>query len=189
VWWERGTKERVRPVEIGVRWDGGAPLPHLLQSEWRTFLAFYMDEPDPTWDGTWVNVVDPTSTNPALIGVIEWLRCTGAVLGGLNDEAFHGHRLWKHGLSKVEGYGAGEVEGSAWIAELERSNRVHEYHRPEAYAKFRHFILAFHDSTFECVAEGFRAFRARDSMPKVLGLLAATIDERSDLPFEMVSSG
>jgi hypothetical protein len=189
VFWQRGTKERVRPVEIGLRWDVGAPLPHLLQSEWRTFLAFYLDEPDPTWDGTWVNVVDPTSGEPALIGVIEWLRCTGAVLGGLNDEAYHGHRLWDQGLSKVGGHGAAEVEGSAWIAELERSNRVHEHHRPEAFTGYRHFILGFHDSTFECVAEGFRAFRVRDSMPHVLGVLAASIDERAELPFEEVGKG
>ena len=34
-------------------------------------------------------------------------------------------------------------------------NRVHEHHRPERYAELRHYVFAFHDSTFECVARGF----------------------------------
>jgi hypothetical protein len=189
VFWKRDTKERVQPIELGVRWDIGAPLPHLLQSEWRTFIAFYLHEPDPTWGRTRVREVEPTSTRADLIGVIEWLGCGGAVLGGPNDEAFHGHRLWDHGLSKVGAYGSAVVENSAWIEELERANRVHAQHRLEAFAAFRHFILGFHDSTFECVATGFRGFRVRESMPRVLGVLAASLDERDDLPFEEVAAG
>jgi hypothetical protein len=183
--WQSGTNERVRPTEVGLRWDGGAPLPHLLQSELRTFLAFYLD--DPSRDGTRGEGVDPTSTKPAPIGVIEWLSCMGAVLGGPNDEAYHGHRLWEQGLSSVGAYRAAEVDGSAWVAELERSSRVHESHRPEAYTEYRHFILGFHDSTFECVAAGFRAFRADDSMPHVLAILAVAVDQRAELPFEEVA--
>jgi hypothetical protein len=36
-------------------------------------------------------------------------------------------------------------------------NRVHEHHQPARFERLRHFVFAFHDSTFECVAEGFRA--------------------------------
>lgn len=181
--------ERVRPVDLGLDWDGGAPLPHLLQSEWRTFLAFFRPDPIPGWDGTTIRIVDPASSNESPIGIIEWIRCTGAVLGGLNDEAYHGHRLWAHGLSDVGIYGAGEVLGSRWISSLETANRVHPEHRPEAYARCRHFILGFHDSTFECVAEGFRSFNVHSSMPEILGLLARTIDHDDELPFEELSRG
>jgi hypothetical protein len=181
--------ERVRLVDLRLDWDGGAPLPHLLQSESRTFLAFFRPDRIPGWDGTTVRVVDPASSDISAIGVIEWLRCAGAVLGGLNDEAYPGHRLWAHGLSDVGIYGAGEVFGSRWISELEKANRVHPYHRPEAYARYRHFILGFHDSTFECVAEGFRSFNVKASMPEILGLLARTIDHDGELPFEEVARG
>jgi hypothetical protein len=34
-------------------------------------------------------------------------------------------------------------------------NSVHPYHRPEGFKSYRHFVLAFHDSTFECIAEGY----------------------------------
>jgi hypothetical protein len=42
---------------------------------------------------------------------------------------------------------------SPWIAALERRNRVHRLHDPERFASRRHFILPFHDSTFECIAD------------------------------------
>jgi hypothetical protein len=129
-------------------------LPHLIQSEWRTFTAFFLHEPEPTWNGTRIRVVDPTSTRADLIGIIEWLGCAGAVLGGPNDEAFHGHRLWDRGRSTIGGYGAAEVENSP---------------------------------SFECIATGFRGFRVRESMPRVLGVLAGSVDERDDLPFEEVA--
>jgi hypothetical protein len=48
---DRDTAEKVEPVDFGLVWDIGAPTPHLIQSEHRTFLAFYLSEPDPAWDG------------------------------------------------------------------------------------------------------------------------------------------
>ena len=186
------SKERVKPVDVGLQWDIGAPMPHLLQSESRTFLTFYLSDPRPDWDGTFVEVIDPTSPAPASLGVIQWLSCRGAVLGGLNDEAYEGHRLWERGLSEVGAYRAAEVMNSAWIAALEVENRVHPYHRAEAYASYRHFILGLHDSTFECVAEGFRTWKAAISMPEMLGTLAARLNDsgfESELAFDEVKRG
>jgi hypothetical protein len=34
-------------------------------------------------------------------------------------------------------------------------NAVHEYHPPEAFNDLTHFVLTFHDTTFECVAATF----------------------------------
>jgi hypothetical protein len=186
-----GSAERVAPLDLGLQWDVGAPLPHLLQSEHRTFLAFYLSDP-PGWDGTFVEIVNPTSPSPEPLGVIEWLRCNGAVLGGPNDEAYHGHRLWSGGLAEVGAYRAAEVANSRWIMDLEKVNRVHPNHRPEAFSSLRHFILGFHDSTFECVAAGFRAYRATISMPEMLAVLATRVDDLgrdSDVPFEQVARG
>jgi hypothetical protein len=35
-------EEYALPLEFPVRWDTGAPLPHLLQSDERTFLFFLL---------------------------------------------------------------------------------------------------------------------------------------------------
>jgi hypothetical protein len=177
------------PVDFGLVWDGGAPTPHLIQAEHRTFLAFYLNEPDPTWDGTQVKLVSPSDENESGLGVIEWLRCGGAVLGGLNDEAFHGHPLWTRGLDDTArlGYASAEVIGSRWISEWEQANRVHPYHSAKRFADRRHFILQFHDSTFECVAEGFIAFRTRQSMPSLLAELVHRVVDDQPLDLEVVA--
>ena len=44
------------PADFPIRWDVGAPLPHLLTSDYQTFLTFYAHEPDPNWDGTYATV-------------------------------------------------------------------------------------------------------------------------------------
>lgn len=159
-------------------------MPHLLQSEDRTFLAFYLPNPTPNWDGLSVRIVDATSSEAVPIGVIEWISCRGAILGEPNDEAFRGHRLWSRGLSAVGLYRASEVSNSRWIAEREEANRVHDFLQPETYARLRHFILGFHDSTFECLAEALRAWKISGSMPDVLATLVAHLDTRSDPAFE-----
>jgi hypothetical protein len=74
--------------------------------------------------------------------------------GGPNDEAFHGHPLFDAGL---EHYTFAEVKNSPWVAARERRNRVHPRHDPARFASRRHFVLPFHDSTFECIAEDVEA--------------------------------
>lgn len=73
--------------------------------------------------------------------------------GSPNDEALHGHPLWGRGLGF---YGAFRVEHSSLIRALMRRNEVHSRHHPKLFADLNHYILTFHDSTFECVAVGYR---------------------------------
>jgi hypothetical protein len=47
------------------------------------------------------------------------------------------------------------VKNSAWLKELEAINAVHSGYKAEAWRDLIHYILPFHDSTFECVAHGF----------------------------------
>jgi hypothetical protein len=164
------TDERVEPVDLGVLWDIGAPMPHLLQREDHAFLVFYLREPDQA------KVPD--------VGVIEWFFCGGAALGGLNDEAFAGHPLYGRGLDRL-GYEAGEVRGSRWIAEWEQANRVHRDHSTARFAGYRHFILAFHDSTFECVAGGFISYRTGKRLDQVVSELARCVVEEVAAPYEV----
>src|SRR5215470_5377570 len=49
------------PIEFPVAWDTGAPLPYLMQNDHRTFLAFFLHDVDPNWDGTYVRVRKPNS--------------------------------------------------------------------------------------------------------------------------------
>jgi len=72
-----------------------------------------------------------------------------ALAGAPNDEVINGHPLYGRGLVA---YGAHTVERSRWIREQEKINSVHPQHRPGWEARYRHYVLAFHDETFECIA-------------------------------------
>jgi hypothetical protein len=74
-------EEHAVPFDLGVQWDVGAPLPHLLTSGLRTLLAFYLSEPDPEWNGSYVRVVDPSDEEPATLALIEFLACSAVKMG------------------------------------------------------------------------------------------------------------
>lgn len=141
----------------------GAPLPLVLADEGTLLLAYLLQEHDPDWDGTYVTIVG--MHHAGRVAIVEFDRHRAFVFGPPNDEAFEGHPLASRGL---EPYGAFEIRRSSWIRALERMNRVHEHHDPATFESLRHFVFAFHDSTFECVARGFDIRLAAGSLSDAL---------------------
>lgn len=129
----------------------GAPLPRVVADEHTCLVGFYLETHDPAWDGSYVRVVEPETADDPVAVVAFPLYCA-TMFGPPNDEAFAGHPLSSRGLAP---YGAFEIHDSSWIRQLERMNSVHPHHRAERFAKLRHFVLTFHDSTFECVASRY----------------------------------
>jgi len=110
--------------------DVGAPSPLVLSNDFTVAVAF--------------------RTSDSSTAIARFRGFSAYLFGEPNDEALAGHPLADRGL---EPYGSYLVSGSSWIAALERQNSVHPSHDPSRYAKLKHFIIAFHDSTFECAAE------------------------------------
>jgi hypothetical protein len=152
-------------LEFPVKWDIGAPLPHLIMNDNRALLAFYLNEPDPNWDGSYVTVNDPASGALEPLALVEFEDCLSAKLGSPNDEVFEGHPLQGRGL---KAYKPQRVENSHWLRELERINSVHRLYRPDLWKDLNHYVFWFHDSTFECVARAFRVETFRESMAEML---------------------
>lgn len=129
----------------------GAPCPVVLASEHRLTLAYLVEDVPDDWDGSSARVVGPDSHDePA--AVVTFSMVKASMFGPPNDEAFGGHPLAARGL---EPYGAFEVLDSSWLRRLEIMNRVHPSHQAGFFGGFRHFVLSFHDSTFECIARGY----------------------------------
>ena len=63
---------------------------------------------------------------------------------------------------------------SSWLRGLERMNSVHQYHTAARFAGFRHFIFAFHDSTFECIAKSYTCELRRGSVASVAAMAPQT---------------
>jgi hypothetical protein len=128
-------RDRVILIDALPQPDVGAPVPVLVADEDRVALAY---------------VARPTqSSDDESIAVAEFVRPYAHMFGPPNDEAFEGHPLAGRGL---EPHGVFRIEDSSWLRGLEQMNSVHEHHSAEAFAQLAHYVFAFHDSTFECIA-------------------------------------
>jgi len=142
----------------------GAPLPIVLSDEHKILLGYIVQDSPSDWEGSYVRVVDP-STSGEPLALVEFSFYSSFMFGAPNDEVFEGHPLASRGLHP---YGAFQIEDSSWVRQLERMNSVHRYHQPERFARLKHFVFAFHDSTFECVAESFTVSEHEGSMESLL---------------------
>ena len=166
-------KDKVVEMHDAPQSSVGAPCPMILAGEGYLYLAFFLEDSRAGWNGSTVRVVgEDTSGEP--VALVAFTHICAHFFGPPNDEAFSGHPLASRGLRP---YGVFEVQDSSWIRTLERMNSVHPYHRPERFAALRHFIFAFHDTTFECIAQDFSSSVLEGS---VAGVLANAFRESHD---------
>lgn len=144
--------------------EPGAPCPVLLAEENRLVLSYWLPETPPY-------PADPT----APFAFIRFERPYFHSFGPPNDEALQGHPLSARGLEPCRVY---QVAHSSLIRRLESMNAVHPCHSAALFADFRHYLFTFHDSTFECVAVGFQAYReyihVDEQLARIAALLAAS---------------
>ena len=132
-----------RAVSLGLPWtpDSDSPAPVVWQNEHRVVLAYRTAATAPGWP----------------LAIIEFNSVLSATFGYPNDEALPGHPLYGAGLSFYDIF---EVVDSSWLARLQQQNRVAfpdvaawpSGSSATSKAPMRHFIITFHDSTFECLA-------------------------------------
>ena len=128
------------PLDIGCFPELAVSGPVLLQTDYAAFLTF--------------NAMRQGSDgfrHDAGTAVVEVARCHVTRFGYPNDEALPGHPLYTRGLS---GCGAFEVRNSRWVRALTERNRVAFPSTPDS--NQTHFIIPFHDSCFECIADSLK---------------------------------
>lgn len=160
--------EADRPREIYTlpQSSVGAPCPMLIADENALRIGYYVDEDRLTVDWTSASIESGApDDSDELCAVVKFDFVYSHMFGPPNDEAFTGHPLASRGLSP---YGSFEVDHSSWLQSLVRMNEVHPYHRPAQFSELKHFVLSFHDSTFECLAKSFKVSLCRGSLWRVL---------------------
>jgi hypothetical protein len=129
--------DQVIELDLGCVPEAAVSGGVLVQTERSTFLTFNAMRKRP--DGR---------RERAGTALIEFLSCLCTRFGYPNDEALAGHPL--HAAGVVE-YAIYEVLNPSWSRHLEQQNRV-AFPQTGSW-NLRHFIIVFHDSTFECLAE------------------------------------
>ena len=152
--------------------SAGAPMPVVLADERRVVLAYLVQERELWQEGPAVSDTSSDSTEePAAL--VEFILPRAHLFGSPNDEALRGHPLHERGL---RAYAAYEVRHSSWVRGLEQMNRVHSAHAPARFALLRHYLFTFHDSTFECVAEGLQVSRHEWPRQRLLAEMQRRLD-------------
>ncbi len=131
--------DKVVELDLGYTPEAAISGAVLVQTEQSTFLTF--------------NAMRKVGQRrePAGSALVEFPFCQCTLFGYPNDEALPGHPLYSNGLDSG-GYGIYEVLNPSWPKRLEAQNRV-VFPDAAPYSSPRHFIITFHDNTFECLAD------------------------------------
>jgi hypothetical protein len=149
----------------------GAPTPLVIADGQTVLVGFNMGPRDPVFSDPAIRIVDPEKTVDP-VAVVAFPRYCAMMFGPPGDETLDGHPLSSRGLTPHDAF---EVEDSSWIRALARMDSVNPRHRPGHFAKLRHFILIFHDSTFECVAPGYEITRHPGPLGPVVDWMRAQL--------------
>ena len=153
--YEIDDKDRIVALDAIPKPDAGAPMPMVVANERRLIVSYLVQGPPTKWDPVELEVSrfeDETATVS--------FDMLSFKFGYPNDEAMFGHPLYERGLRS---YGAWEVLDSSWTRRLERMNRAHDMHNPAIFHSYHHFILTFHDTMLECIANGFNVERHKEA--------------------------
>jgi len=131
-------KDRIVPLDLGVVPEAAVSGGLLVQSEYSAYFLFNA-----------VRVRQDGQHVEAGTAVVAFHAPLQTRFGHPNDEARPGHPILGRNRQYTE---VCEVLASSWLAEIERQNKVSfpDFH----YSGVRHFVVALHDSTLECLARG-----------------------------------
>lgn len=134
-------------IEIdGITMECGAPLPLIFADEHQVRVVFLkLNEGDSVSDN------EPDNVD---IYVLTFDRCLKHRFGFPNDEALYGHPYYELGMRWYAFY---ELRDSDWFAELvkiEEKSFPH-FDVEKSWPMYKHYIITFHDSMFECIAKGY----------------------------------
>ena len=140
------------------------PCPMVLAGVHHLHLAYYVQNMSAGRNTTIFRKLKERTTGQP-VALVEFARVYAHMFGPPNADAFRGHPLVERGL---EPYGIYEIWESSWLRGLVRMNAMHPAHRPEQFAAYHHFVFAFHDTTFECIAKSFKDTVHTGSVAEVL---------------------
>ena len=152
--------DKVVELDLGCRPEAAVSGPLLLATDRSTFLTFNAVHKVGKW---WED---------AGHAVVELPHCVCVQFGYPNDEALPGHPLYAAG---VQSYGIYEVLNSSCDQRLEKQNRVAFPHADYSGRRLRHFIIVFHDSTFECLAGDIRLELTREPFQQTFDRIAKRV--------------
>lgn len=151
--------DQVIELDLGCVPEAAISGAVLVQTERTTLLTFNA-----------MRIGEDGQRHRAGTALVEFPGCQVTQFGYPNDEALDGHPLWG---SVLDAYAVFEVLNPSWARRLEEQNR--KVFPGTGHWNLRHFIITFHDSTFECLAEGVELRVVDEPYERIFGRIAGRV--------------
>jgi hypothetical protein len=155
--------DQIEKLDLGYTPEAAISGAVLVQTECSTVLTFNANYSQLAEDGFY---------HSAGTALLEFHNCIVTKFGLPNDEALPGHPLYSKMGEVQAAYDFLEVHNSSWKAELEQQNQVRF---PNSKFVCRHFIITFHDSTFECLAGDIRITVSKEPYETIFQRIAQRV--------------
>ena len=154
-------KIKLKKLKLGFDMDIGAPMPHVLANEHKLYLLFYKALQE---------------DNEMML--IKFNVCIASKFVIVpNHSNVEGYPYYTCGLWSANFF---EIKNSDWIEELKKIDSFTDESHTKTlsdFKKLKHYVLLFHDSTFECVAESFKVKKLKGkSMTDILSKVAKKLN-------------
>lgn len=156
-------KDRLRRLKVPPS-NVGAPSPQLIANSHQLFLAYYIED-SPKNSGHAKSTTRSARRTKLPVALIEFDAPYAHYFGPPREDASRGHPLHSRGFRP---HSAFEVLYSSWIRFLKHMNEADFEYDPKRLNGHRHFIFAFHDDTFECIARKFTVSTHRDTITNII---------------------
>jgi hypothetical protein len=159
---------RLEEINTILHIQSGAPVPVVLSDEYKLILLYYYNKilSDRI---TSEMPVERKSKEDKGIASLSFKNHLIYKFGYPNAEVLQSHPYYNLVL---ESYNVYEVKESDWLKQIEDMNKVHPFHNPIRFKMYKHFVITFEDSTFECIARElelnfFQNFTMQDALKSV----------------------
>lgn len=152
---------KVAQLNLKYPMDVGSPVPKIFASGHHLKL-FYFANPE---RGIVDDIVERDPISDRGIGIINFSSCLLFKFGTPNDEILEGHPYFELGLGFYDLF---EIQESDWLNQVKEIGKVHQGFTETMYEKYRHFVITFHDNTFECLAKKYEESYSIKSMAEII---------------------
>jgi len=142
-------KERAKPIEWPLPWGASTYVPSIIASEGKVLLVFATNEVLPNYDPFVLKIVGDTNSQDYM-AIVEFPGLIDFKFGWINDDPIS----LPYFVDDPWRYRAYEVENSRWLKNPPQTYSAEEA-KEQAPKDYRHFLLVFHDSRFECIAKSY----------------------------------
>ena len=138
-------KEIAKEIEWSLPWDSGVYAPSVISDGDKLLLVYGTREIHPSYNKSTMKIIGDAQSD-GFMAIIEFLGWVDFKFGMLDEETISS----PHYIEGLQPYQAYEVQNSQWLENLKLLLSP-----KRKWDNYRHFVLGFHDTRFECIAKSY----------------------------------